>query len=112
SGTAVRARRAMTVRESVRREAQMKKILLAAVIGPGALLSALSVRAAADNSPGNPLRVISPFPPGGSVDLVGRLVAARLTEALGQQVIVDNRTGASGTIGTELAARAALDGYT
>src|SRR5262245_14632982 len=69
-------------------------------------------RAQTENYPAKPVRIISPFPPGGSVDLVGRLVAARLSESLGQQVIVDNRTGASGTIGTELAARAAPDGYT
>ncbi len=62
--------------------------------------------------PNRAIRLISPFPPGGSVDLVGRLVAARLTESLGQQVVVDNRSGASGNIGTELAARAAPDGYT
>ena len=65
-----------------------------------------------ENYPVKPVRIISPFPPGGSVDLVGRLLAARLSESLGQQFVVDNRSGASGTIGTELAARAAPDGYT
>jgi tripartite-type tricarboxylate transporter receptor subunit TctC len=65
-----------------------------------------------DGYPAKPVRIISPFPPGGSVDLVGRLLAARLSENLGQQFVVENRTGASGTIGTELAARAAPDGYT
>jgi tripartite-type tricarboxylate transporter receptor subunit TctC len=55
---------------------------------------------------------VSPFPPGGSVDVVGRILAAKLTENLGQQVIVDNRSGASGIIGTELVAKAPPDGYT
>lgn len=58
------------------------------------------------------MRLIAPFPPGGSVDVVGRILAAKLTENIGQQVIVDNRSGASGNIGMEFAARAAPDGYT
>jgi tripartite-type tricarboxylate transporter receptor subunit TctC len=65
-----------------------------------------------DGYPVKPVRLISPFPPGGSVDLIGRMVAATLGEVLGQQVIVDNRSGASGNIGTEAAMRAAPDGYT
>ena len=66
----------------------------------------------AQTYPDRPVRLISPFPAGGSVDLVGRMVAVKLSENLGQQVVVDNRSGASGNIGTELAARAAPDGYT
>src|SRR5690349_6777244 len=68
--------------------------------------------AAAQPYPSKPIRVISPFPPGGSVDLVARMFAPKLSDLLGQQVIVDDRPGASGNIGTELAARAAPDGYT
>ena len=64
------------------------------------------------NFPAKPVRFIAPFPPGGSTDLLARLVAQKLTEAWGQQVIVENRGGAAGTIGVELAARAAPDGYT
>ena len=64
------------------------------------------------NYPTRPIRVISPFPAGGSVDLVARMVGAKLGESLGQQVIVDNRSGASGNIGAEIVARAAPDGYT
>lgn len=63
-------------------------------------------------SPTRPVRLIAPFPPGGAVDVVGRIVASRLPERLGQQVVVDNRGGANAIIGTELAARAAPDGHT
>jgi tripartite-type tricarboxylate transporter receptor subunit TctC len=59
-----------------------------------------------------PVRLIIPFPPGGSNDIVGRMVAAQLGDRLGQQVVADNRGGAGGTIGTDLAARAPADGYT
>jgi len=62
--------------------------------------------------PSKPIRVISPFAPGGGNDVISRTVAARLTESLKQQVIVDNRGGANGIVGTEAAARAAPDGYT
>lgn len=62
--------------------------------------------------PAKPVRLISPFPPGGSVDLIGRMLAVTLTGVLGQQVIVENRSGASGNIGTEAVMRAVPDGYT
>jgi len=66
----------------------------------------------AANYPSKPVRFIAPFPPGGSTDLLARLLAQKLTESWGQQVVVENRGGAAGTIGVELAARAAPDGYT
>lgn len=62
--------------------------------------------------PNKPIRLIIGFPPGGSTDIVGRIVAMKLSERLGQQVIVDNRGGAGGTIGAELASKATPDGYT
>ena len=64
------------------------------------------------NFPTKPIRWIVPFPPGGSVDVLARLAGPRLSEAFGQQVILDNRTGASGIIGTVAVARSAPDGYT
>jgi len=63
-------------------------------------------------SPTRPVRLIAPFPPGGAVDTVARIVTSRLAERLGQPVVVDNRGGANAIIGTELAARAAPDGHT
>jgi tripartite-type tricarboxylate transporter receptor subunit TctC len=62
--------------------------------------------------PSKPIRLISPFPPGGSVDVVGRLLAVKLSESLGQQMVVDNRSGASGLIGTEIVMNSPPDGYT
>ena len=67
---------------------------------------------AADPYPNNPVRLIVPTQPGGSVDIVGRLVAIELSKRLGRQVIVDNRGGAGGIIGVDLAAKANPDGYT
>jgi tripartite-type tricarboxylate transporter receptor subunit TctC len=64
------------------------------------------------NYPNKPIRLIVAFPAGGSTDIVARLVGQKLGEKLGQQVVVDNRGGAGGTIGTEIAARANPDGYT
>src|ERR1700694_3250895 len=78
-----------------------------------AFLAATAVTALAqDKYPNKPVRLIVAFPPGGSTDIIARLVGQRLSERLGQQVIIDNRGGAGGTIGTELAARANPDGYT
>lgn len=61
--------------------------------------------------PERPIRYIVPFPPGGSTDIVARIVAAALTQELGQQVVIDNRGGAGGTVGAEIAARSTADGY-
>lgn len=76
------------------------------------LLAALPLAAAAAEFPAKPVRFIVPFPPGGTVDPLARMIGARLANTLGQQFIVDNRTGGSGTIGTGIAAKANPDGYT
>ena len=76
------------------------------------LLLALATAAMAQDYPTKPVRLIIPFAPGGSVDIVARLVAAKLGDQLGQQVTPDNRAGAGGIIGAELAAKAPADGYT
>jgi tripartite-type tricarboxylate transporter receptor subunit TctC len=71
-----------------------------------------TVYAQGANYPAKPIRWVMPFPPGGSGDVLARLLSPKLAEALGQQIIVDNRSGASGTIGTVSVARSAPDGYT
>src|SRR5215471_16144663 len=77
------------------------------------LAAALCVApASAQTYPSKPLRLIIPFPPGGSNDVVGRMIAAQLSERLGVQVVPDNRGGAGGLIGTEAAANSPPDGYT
>jgi tripartite-type tricarboxylate transporter receptor subunit TctC len=76
------------------------------------VLVALTATTAAQDFPTKPVRLIIPFPPGGSNDVVGRIVATGLGERLGKQVLVDNRGGAGGVLGTEAAANAAPDGYT
>ena len=68
--------------------------------------------ALAQGYPAGPVRVIVPFPPGGGVDGAGRLISQKLTEALGKQFVVDNRPGANGMIGSEIAARSPKDGHT
>jgi tripartite-type tricarboxylate transporter receptor subunit TctC len=76
----------------------------------GLLLGALSAQAA--DFPERPVRMIVPYAPGAGQDITGRLLAQRLTDAWGQQVVVDNRPGAGSNIGSELGARAPADGYT
>jgi tripartite-type tricarboxylate transporter receptor subunit TctC len=75
-------------------------------------LAGFSAAVPAQNYPTKPVRLIVPFPPGGSNDIVGRLMAQELTEKLGKQVVVDNRGGAGGVLGTEIAANADPDGHT
>lgn len=82
------------------------------VVWVALMLAAGSANAWAQAYPTKPIRLIVAFPPGGSTDIIARLVGQRLGERLGQQVIVDNRGGAGGTLGTEIAAKATPDGHT
>jgi tripartite-type tricarboxylate transporter receptor subunit TctC len=87
----------------------MRKVFIAALL--------LALAAAAPSSAGaawpeRPVKVIVPFPPGGGVDVVARMVSERLTQSMGQSFVVDNRAGAAGIIGCELVAKAPPDGYT
>jgi len=76
------------------------------------LCGGIGTSALAQEFPAKPVRFIVPFPPGGTVDPLARLIGAKLNAALGQQFIVDNRSGGSGIIGTDIAAKANPDGYT
>ncbi|MEO6270843.1 MAG: tripartite tricarboxylate transporter substrate binding protein [Lautropia sp.] len=89
-------------------------------LAPATLLGALAISAAAvwpslavaQEWPSRPLRLVVPYPPGGAVDQVARLITPKLEAALGQPVVVDNKAGAGGLIGSDLVAKAAPDGYT
>jgi tripartite-type tricarboxylate transporter receptor subunit TctC len=85
----------------------MQKLLIAALLALGCAASA-----GADSWPKKPIHIIVPFPPGSSPDLIARLLNDKLAQALGQPVIVENRPGAGGNLGTGLVAKAAPDGYT
>ena len=78
----------------------------------GCLAAAFSLAAAAQEWPVKPVRFIVPYPPGGGTDVIARIVQNRLSEALGQPIVIENRGGAGGAVGTEVAAKAAPDGYT
>jgi tripartite-type tricarboxylate transporter receptor subunit TctC len=91
--------------------AKMRALIIGA-IGLLSIIMAWCASAAADDYPSRPIRLIIPFPPGGSNDVVGRIIANQLGQKLGQTVFVDNRAGAGGVVGTDVAAKAAPDGYT
>ncbi len=90
----------------------MKPGTLAALCAAAFVLGAGAAPVLAQKYPDKPVRLLVPFAPGGGTDVLGRFIAAKLTDNLGVSVFIENRGGAGGTIGTEVAARAAPDGYT
>jgi tripartite-type tricarboxylate transporter receptor subunit TctC len=87
-------------------------IVLAAAVAAAAVLATPAPEVSAQAWPSKPIRIIVPFPPGNTVDTQSRLIGPKLTERLGQPVIVENRVGASGMLGLDVVAKAAPDGYT
>ena len=92
----------------MRAKVAMKKITAFA----SALLAGAPIVAGAQNFPAKPVRIIVPFAAGGGADYISRLMGQRLTEPLGQQIVIENRPGAGGTVGTELGVKSPPDGYT
>lgn len=94
---------AISLRSPARRSALRSSVLLAFGLYASAAMAAY---------PDKPIKLVVPYPPGGATDIIGRVVALKLGEQLGQQVVVENRTGAGGNIGAEAVAKASPDGYT
>ncbi len=90
---------------------EIRASLAAACAALLVLAAPAATAAAAEEYPARPLRIIVGFPPGGATDLVARIIAPRLGESLKQQIIIDNRAGANGTIGADIAAKSTPDGY-
>ncbi len=89
----------------------MSRILLAAIIA-GFAFGGAAPKAVAQSYPSRPITLIVPFPPGGSTGIVARIIGEKMSETLGQSVVIDNRGGAGGTVGTRAAAKSPPDGYT
>ncbi|MFM9979348.1 MAG: Bug family tripartite tricarboxylate transporter substrate binding protein, partial [Burkholderiales bacterium] len=81
-------------------------------LAAGLLMAATLTTAFAQGYPNKPIRMIVPWPPTGTVDILGRTLGQKLGDLLGQSIVIDNRGGANGMIGTDMAAKAAPDGYT
>ena len=90
----------------------LRRSFIGAVVALAALVGSGSAVAQAQTYPAKPIRLVVPFPPGGSLDVVARAIGQKLTESWGQPVLIDNRPGAGGNIGADLVAKSAPDGYT
>ena len=103
----------LSAAKAARRMRMLSRVPLVALLVAAVMAGTLMPLAAlAQSYPSRPLRFIIPFPPGGPTDILGRIVAAKLSEAWSVQVVPDNRPGAGGNIGTELCAKSPADGYT
>jgi tripartite-type tricarboxylate transporter receptor subunit TctC len=107
----IRAQR-KDVTQTHSREVSMTRVLSFLLLGLLAAPLPVAAQQSAEGYPSRPVKVIVPYPPGAAADLIGRIVAQKLSEATGAQVFVENLPGAGGTIGTGNAARAAADGHT
>jgi len=87
-------------------------LLPAALIAALAAITLAAIPASAQDYPNRPITLVVPFPPGGSTTIVGRIIAEKMSEVLGQSIVVDNRGGAGGTLGSRAVAKSAPDGYT
>src|SRR5688572_8514877 len=90
----------------------MKHLSAGLVVGIGLAVGMSAAIAQTGKYPDRPIRLIAPFPPGGTIDVNARIIAPAASKSIGQQIVIDNRSGASGIIGTSEAARAKPDGYT
>jgi tripartite-type tricarboxylate transporter receptor subunit TctC len=90
------------------RMSQVSRLISIVVLG----LLGLAVQATAETYPERVVRIVNPYPPGGSVDVMARILAQKLADNLGQQVIVENRSGGGGNTGSDFVAKAEPDGYT
>ncbi len=88
------------------------RLAIRAACAAAATLIAIAAPALSQQYPSKPIRLVVPYPPGAGTDILARTVGQRLSDSMGQQVVIDNRPGAGGTIGTEIAAKAPGDGYT
>jgi tripartite-type tricarboxylate transporter receptor subunit TctC len=103
---------ASAARERCKYKEEEMRLLSLALCASAAVLPGVAMHAAGQTYPTKAVRVVIPWPPGGSNDVVGRLVLQKMSEVLGQQFIVDNRPGAAGSIGSDVVAKAPPDGYT